>query len=144
MSSSTFIYSPTRVNRNVRVNRRSSTYAPSNSRENSQSISTRYAPTLQTSNYRIVRYSNDYSPSVSTSTYYDYSPTNYRSTSFKEKYAPYDYYQYFLRYAPTENEDVVYAPSLVSRYRPHPIIISNRDTLNDYYVYLVNLLRALR
>jgi len=86
----------------------------------------------------------NYSPSVSLDTYTDFNPETYTVDSFREKYAPKDYIRVTYRYAPLSDEVLVYRPSLVTRFKPQPVLVSNTYTLDSYFRFLVQLLSVLR
>jgi len=144
MSSFTRIYSPSTVRKNRRSSNVSISYSPSNSRSNSYSYSNKYAPSTAYANYRILKRYVDDSPSTSLSYSDDYAPTFYRSNVVKEKYAPSSGIEYYLRYAPSNDETLDYDPILISRFKPQILVTSNYGSLRDYYAYLINLLSVLR
>jgi hypothetical protein len=138
------IYSPTNIRKNSVSTANYTINGRTEYRYRSSGIGVKNAPQRYTSSYKIDYDTNVFAPSGYVSTTSVRSPTNYRSTSLRYKYAPYDYYKYYLRYAPYDEETLNYVPILATTYRPQPVIISNNETIRDYYEYLINLLMTLR
>ena len=139
-----YIYAPAIIRKRSRSRSISSVFAPTNSRSNSVSSESKYAPSTIISRSTINRSYYDYSPSLSQDLSEDYSPQTYSSQSYKRKYAPSFDYEYFLRYAPSNDEQLYYEPKLVSRFKPQVVLVSNHDTLDSYYNYIIQLLKVLR
>ncbi len=121
-----------------------SVYSPTISKDTSTSTSSKYAPSTYVSRSAVSKGYYDYNPSYSTYSYQDYNPLYSTSLSYILKYAPSLDYEYFYRYAPSTDNELYYEPKLVSRFKPQPIIVSNADTLDSYFRYIIQLLRVLR
>jgi hypothetical protein len=139
-----YIYAPTNIRKRSRSRSISSVFAPTNSKSNSVSNESKYAPSTIISRSTINRRYNDYSPSISQNLTEDYSPLNYTLQSYRRKYAPSFNYEYILRYAPSNDDQLYYEPKLVSRFKPQVVLVSNHDTLDSYYNYIIQLLKVLR
>jgi len=138
------IYAPINFRKDISSRSYSSTYAPLNSRRSDVSNESVYSPKNYFIHSSISRSYNDYSPSYSQEIYSDYSPLAYTSESFIRKFAPSFNYQRYSRFAPSISQSLYYEPKFVSRFKPQPIIITNSDTLNNYFNFLIQLLRVLR
>ena len=135
-----YIYAPI----NIRKRSLRSVFSPTNSISSSVSTSSKYAPSTILNRSLVSRGYYDYSPSYSSSSYEDYAPLRYVSQSYKIRYAPSFDNENYYRYAPVINDFLSYTPSLISRFKPQPVIITNSDTLDSYFRFLVQLLRVLR
>jgi len=138
------IDAPVNIQRRSRSRSFSSVFAPTNSRTRSVSTESTYAPSAIVNRAYINKGSYDYSPFYYQDTFSDYAPLNYASQSFIRKFAPSFDYMYVYRYAPSTDDELYYEPKLFSRFKPQPIIVSNSDTLNAYFNYIIQLLKVLR
>ncbi len=139
-----YIYAPSIIRKRSRSRSISSVFAPTNSRSNSVSSESKYAPSTIISRSTINRSYYDYSPSLLQNLSEDYSPQTHFLQAYKRKYAPSFDYEYFLRYAPSNDEQLYYEPKLVSRFKPQVVLVSNHNTLDSYYNYIIQLLKVLR
>jgi len=141
---SVYVYAPISIRKRTRSRSNSSVYAPTNSRSHSFSNSSKYAPKTIASRYSITRNHTNYSPSVYQDTSTTYSPLTYVSRGYREKYAPSFTTAYSVRYAPVNDDELYYKPVMVSKFKPQPVLVSNAGAINDYYHYLIQLLKVLR
>ena len=139
-----FVFAPTNLHKTSTSRSYSSVFAPTNSRSTSTSSSYKYAPASFINRSVVSKGYYDYAPNYSTSTYQDYAPLYYSSQSYKLKFSPSFDYEYFYRYAPSTTNELDYEPKLVSRFKPQSVIVSNTDTLDSYFRYVIQLLRVLR
>jgi len=139
-----YIYAPTSIRKRSRSRSTSSVFAPTNSRNSSVSNESKYAPTTILKRSSISRSYYDYSPYLFQSLSENYSPLTYSSQSYKRKYAPSFDYEYSLRYAPSTESMLYYEPKLVSRFKPQVVLVSNHNTLDSYFNYIIRLLKVLR
>jgi len=139
-----FVYFPIYNRKEKRSNAYRSVFAPTTGRFNSYDTDTRYSPETYLRRKSETRSYYDYNPSFHSNTYYDYSPTNYFSQKFRQKYSPISNYVNFNRYAPSQEEELYYEPKMVSRFKPQVVLVSNYDTLDSYYNYVIKLLNTIR
>ena len=137
-------YAPTNIRKSSTSKALTSIYSPTISRSRSTSTSSTFAPSTYLSRSAVAKGYYDYNPSYSTYTYQDYNPLLSTSLSYILKYAPSLDFEYYYRYAPATDNQLYYEPKLVSRFKPRPVIVSNADTLDSYFRYVVQLLRVLR
>ena len=120
------------------------TISPLDSRKSSYTYDCTYAPITKVERIGIGKGYLDWSPSLSTNDQSYWEPYYSLSQKYKLRYAPSIKLKSSYTFAPESSDSLVYQPLLVTRFKPQPVIITNSDTLDSYFRFLVQLLRVLR
>ena len=137
-------FAPSRIDKDSRSYNTSLINSPTTSLSSSRVDDNTYSPQTYLSNSIVSKGDYDYAPYYSTNVYYDYSPSTSESFYFKRKFAPSTDLKGYLRFAPEFRQELSYRPIIVSKFRPQPVLVSNADTLANYYNFLIRLLKVLR
>jgi len=137
-------YAPTNISKTETSESTSLTYSPSRSYSRETSKALKYAPQRTINRVYVIRTNVDYAPAFSSVNDYDYEPLFYNSRKYITKFAPSVTLKSSTRYAPESRQSFNYQPVFSTTFKPQPVLVSNYDTLNSYFSFLVRLLKVLR
>jgi hypothetical protein len=137
------VYNPILLRKEQRAINRNFIYSPLIERRRLGSFFIDYAPETVTQTYNILRSHYTFSPFAFRSFDRNYSPQEFKTFESVQKYSPFSEYNSFNRYSPFIDKSLIYKPVVISKHKPQPLIITNAQTLKDYYDYLVRLLSIL-
>jgi hypothetical protein len=139
-----FVYFPINNRKDKRRSVYRSFFAPTTGVGRDYDNDTKYSPKTYLKGRYNSQYAYEFNPDYHLNYYYDFSPLTSLSQKYIERFAPKTTFVYYDRFSPLDDERLHYEPKQFSRFKPQVVLISNADTLDNYYNYVVKLLKAIR